>query len=276
MSAGTALFVSMTRFVLCVEYDGSRYHGWQTQEPGVATVQENLEKALSRVADRPVQVICAGRTDTGVHATGQVVHFDTDAVRDEKAWVMGTNTHLPDDIAVRWARSVPEDFHARFSAFSRRYRYVIHNHRVRPALFRRQVTWNHRPLDVARMRAALPALRGEHDFTSYRCVHCQAKSPVKTLHHLALHEHGSLLVLEAEANAFLMHMVRNIAGVLMTIGAGKRPPEWAGEVLAARDRRQGGVTAPPFGLYLVHIGYPEAFSLPDEPLGPLWLPDRFS
>lgn len=265
----------MTRVALCVEYDGSRYHGWQTQQPGVATVQERLEQALSRVADSPVRVVCAGRTDTGVHATGQVVHFDTDAVREEKAWVMGGNANLPDDIAVRWARAVPEDFHARFAAFSRRYRYVIYNHPVPPALFRRQVTWNYRSLDITRMRAALPALRGEHDFTSYRSVHCQAKSPVKTLHHLELFEYGKLLVLEAEANAFLMHMVRNIAGVLMAIGTGQREPEWAAQVLAARDRRQGGVTAPPFGLYLVHIGYPDAFDLPREPLGPLWLPDRF-
>lgn len=266
----------MTRIALCVEYDGSRYHGWQTQQPGVATVQEHLERALSRVANQPVRVICAGRTDTGVHATGQVVHFDTTAERDNKAWVMGGNSNLPDDIAVRWARPVEDSFHARFSAFSRRYRYIIYNHPVRPALFRHQVTWNFRPLDVALMRAALPALRGEHDFTSYRCVHCQAKSPVKNLHHLELFECGKLLVLEAEANAFLMHMVRNIAGVLMSIGSGKRAPEWAGEVLAARDRRQGGVTAPPFGLYLVAIGYPSGFGLPREPLGPLWLPDRFS
>lgn len=264
----------MTRIALCVEYDGSSYHGWQTQEEGVDTVQLRVERAVSKVADHPVTVICAGRTDTGVHATGQVVHFETPAERDDRSWVFGANANLPDDISVRWATPVPDDFHARFSAFSRRYRYVIYNHPVRPALFHRQVTWNYRPLDIDAMRAALEHLRGEHDFTSYRSVHCQAKSPVKNLHHLEMHRHGHLLVLEAEANAFLMHMVRNIAGVLMTIGAGKRPLEWAKQVLDARDRRQGGVTAPPFGLYLVRIGYPERFQLPADDTGPLWLPDE--
>jgi tRNA pseudouridine38-40 synthase len=266
----------MTRIALCVEYDGSHYHGWQTQQPGVATVQERVEAALSSVADHPVSVVCAGRTDTGVHATGQVVHFDTSASRANKSWVFGANANLPDDISVRWATEVPDSFHARFSAVSRRYRYLIYNHPVRPALFNNQVTWNHRPLDAGPMREALAHLRGTHDFTSYRSVHCQAKSPVKTLHHLALYQYDELLVLEVEANAFLMHMVRNIAGVLMSIGTGRHEPEWAGQVLAARDRRQGGVTAPPFGLYLVEIGYPGTFSLPRHPRGPLWLPDELS
>ncbi|WP_416390905.1 tRNA pseudouridine(38-40) synthase TruA [Alloalcanivorax xenomutans] len=261
----------MTRIALAVEYDGSRFHGWQTQEDGVRTVQWHLELALSRVADHPVTLICAGRTDTGVHATGQVCHFDSNANRDMKAWVMGGNRFLPDDVAVRWAVPVSDDFHARFSAFRRCYRYVIYNAGAPPALFRRQVTWNHRPLDVQRMADAARALVGTHDFTSYRCVHCQAKSPVKTLHRLDIRQRGRMIILEVEANAFLMHMVRNIAGVLMAIGAGHQPVEWAAEVLAARDRREGGVTAPPYGLYLVDIGYPDQFELPREPLGPLWL-----
>lgn len=263
----------MTRIALGVEYDGSAYHGWQLQEPDVPTVQQVLEAALGRVADRPVRVVCAGRTDTGVHATGQVVHFDTEAERANKSWVFGANANLPDDVAVRWARPVPEHFHARFSAVSRRYRYIIYNDPVRPALFRRQVTWNHRDLDPGRMRTALQYLRGRHDFTSFRSVHCQAQSPVRTLQRLDLHQRGELLVLEAQADAFLMHMVRNIAGVLMSIGSGRREPGWAEEVLAARDRRAGGVTAPPYGLYLVHIGYPEEFELPVDRLGPPWLPD---
>ncbi|MGB1220045.1 MAG: tRNA pseudouridine(38-40) synthase TruA [Alcanivoracaceae bacterium] len=262
----------MTRIALGVEYDGSAYSGWQTQQAGVATVQSRVEAALARVADHPVSVICAGRTDRGVHATGQVIHMDSDAVRDEKAWVHGANANLPDDIAIRWARPVDDSFHARFRAHSRCYRYVILNHPVRPALFRRQVTWNYRPLDVALMAQAAEHLVGTHDFTSYRGIQCQAKSPVKTLHRLDVTQQQQYLVIEAEANAFLMHMVRNIAGVLMAIGAGKAAPDWAGEVLAARDRTRGGVTAPPFGLYLVHIGYPGEYGLPDEPLGPFWLP----
>lgn len=262
------------RIALGVEYDGSRYHGWQRQEPGVATVQGELEAALSRVANTEVRVVCAGRTDAGVHATGQVVHFDTDVERDNKSWVFGANANLPDDVAVRWATRVPEHFHARFSAVSRQYRYVICSDPVRPALYRHQVTWNYRHLDIERMRAALVHLRGRHDFTAYRSVHCQAQSPVRTLEHLALHQQGPLLVLEARADAFLMHMVRNIAGVLMSIGSGRREPDWAGEVLAGRDRRAGGVTAPPWGLYLVRIGYPDEFDLPADRVGPLWLPDE--
>ena len=261
----------MTRIALMVEYDGSRFHGWQTQRDGVRTVQSELEAALSRVADHPVTLICAGRTDAGVHGTGQICHFDSAAARDMKAWVMGGNRFLPDDVAIGWAVPVSERFHARFSAMRRRYRYVIYNHSTPPALFRRQVTWNHRPLDVDAMNAAAAQLLGTHDFTSYRSAQCQAKSPVKTLHGISLQRRGELIVLEVEANAFLMHMVRNIAGVLMSIGAGYQPVDWAAQVLAARDRRAGGVTAPPYGLYLVAVGYPEEFDLPKVADGPLWL-----
>ncbi|MAX54267.1 MAG: tRNA pseudouridine(38-40) synthase TruA [Alcanivoracaceae bacterium] len=264
----------MARIALGIEYDGTDFRGWQTQQAGVRTVQECLEKAISKVANHPVAVVCAGRTDAGVHGTGQVVHFDSDAPRAMKSWIMGVNTNLPYDVSVRWATPVSDQFHARFSAVSRRYRYVIYNNGRPPALYRNQVTWNHRPLDVQRMREAACLLEGTHDFTSYRSVHCQAKSPVKTLHSLRLYEHGKVLILEAHANAFLMHMVRNISGVLMTVGAGKQAPGWAAEVLEARDRRVGAATAPPYGLYLVDIEYPPEFALPKEPLGPLWLPHQ--
>lgn len=267
----------MTRFALGIEYDGSAYHGWQSQlHDGVPTVQETLEKALSRVADHPVTVICAGRTDAGVHATGQVVHFDSDARRDERAWVYGGCSNLPADIGIRWARPVADDFHARFSAFSRRYRYVIYNHPVRPALFADKVSWQFRPLALAPMQEGARHLLGTHDFSAYRGVQCQAKTPVKTIHSLVLYQQGPLIVIEVEADAFLMHMVRNIAGVLMAIGTGQQSPDWAKEVLESRDRTRGGVTAPPHGLYLVGVGYPAHFALPAQVHGPLWLPHDLS
>jgi tRNA pseudouridine38-40 synthase len=267
----------VTRIALGIEYNGSAYHGWQSQlHDGVPTVQETLEKALSRVANHPVTVVCAGRTDAGVHATGQVVHFDTDAERETRAWIYGGGSNLPDDIAVRWAQPVPDDFHARFSAFSRRYRYVIYQHPVRPALFARQLCWQYRELELAPMQDAARHLLGTHDFSAYRGVQCQAKTPVKTVHSLELYRQGPLIVLEIEADAFLMHMVRNIAGVLMAIGSGARPTTWAREVLESRDRTCGGVTASPHGLYLVGVGYPEKFSLPAPVLGPAWLPHDLS
>lgn len=263
--------VGVFRVALGVEYNGARYRGWQRQESGVPSVQAALERALSKVAAEPVSVICAGRTDAAVHASGQVVHFDTAVDRPLRAWVMGSNANLPADISITWARVMPADFHARFSAFARRYRYVIYNDPVRPAHLGEGVTWNHRPLDVARMREAAAHLVGTHDFTSFRAVQCQAKSPVKTLHHLMVIEHGRYIVLDIRANAFLHHMVRNIAGVLMAVGCGDREPQWVAEVLQARDRRQGGVTAHPYGLYLVRVEYPQHFELPERYLGPHFL-----
>ncbi|MEO4048219.1 tRNA pseudouridine(38-40) synthase TruA [Pseudomonas sp. CAU 1711] len=261
----------VSRIALGIEYKGARYRGWQRQEAGVPSVQAALEKALAQVAAEPVGVICAGRTDAGVHASGQVVHFDTRVERPLKAWVMGGNANLPADISVTWAKVMPADFHARFKAFARRYRYVIYNDPIRPAHLAEEVTWNHRPLDVTRMREAARLLVGTHDFTSFRAVQCQAKSPVKTVHHLEVIEHGRFIVIDVRANAFLHHMVRNFAGVLMTIGAGERDPAWVGEVLAARDRRAGGVTAHPYGLYLVQVEYPQEFDLPQRYLGPHFL-----
>lgn len=263
----------MPRIALGVEYDGSRYHGWQAQDSGVPTIQAEVEKALSRVANHPVQVLCAGRTDKGVHASGQVVHFDSDAPRDMHSWVMGANTNLPREIGIRWAQPVADDFHARYRAFNRCYRYVIFNSRVRPALFSHQVSWCYRPLDIDAMRQAAASLLGTHDFSAFRGVQCQAKTPVKTLERLDLRRQGRLIILEARADAFLMHMVRNIAGVLMAIGAGEASPAWARQVLDGRDRTLGGVTAPPGGLYLVAIGYPEQYRIPTPPPGPLWLED---
>ncbi|MCY1267454.1 tRNA pseudouridine synthase A [compost metagenome] len=261
----------VSRIALGIEYKGARYRGWQRQEAGVPSVQAALERALSKVAAEPVSVICAGRTDAAVHGSGQVVHFDTAVERPLKAWVMGGNANLPADISVTWAKVMPAHFHARFSAVARRYRYVIYNDPIRPAHMAEEVTWNHRPLDVERMRAAATALVGTHDFTSFRAVQCQAKSPVKTVHHLQVIEHDRFIVLDIRANAFLHHMVRNFAGVLMTIGAGERPVDWAREVLEARDRRSGGVTAHPYGLYLVRVEYPGEFELPERYLGPHFL-----
>jgi tRNA pseudouridine38-40 synthase len=247
------------RIALGIEYDGSQYAGWQSQKAGqgVRTVQAEVEAALSRVADHRVEVVCAGRTDAGVHATAQVVHFDTGAQRTERAWVFGANANLPKDVCVLWAKPVADDFHARFSARRRSYRYVIYMRPVRPTFLAYRVTWDHRALAADRMRAAAQFLLGEHDFSSYRAVACQAKSPVRTLYRLDVTTQGPFIFLDVEANAFLHHMVRNIAGVLMTIGAGEQPPEWAREVLEARDRTAGGITAPPYGLYLTDVHYPD-------------------
>jgi len=261
------------RIAVGIEYDGSQYRGWQRQQKGVDSIQEKVEAALSFVADQPVAVQCAGRTDAGVHATAQVAHFDTEAVRTEHAWVMGATTQLPSDICVRWARPVSDEFSARFSAFRRRYRYVIFNSPVRPALFINQLTWNYRPLDVDKMVESSRCLLGEQDFTSFRAVQCQAKTPMRNVTRLELFRRGNLIIMDIEANAFLHHMVRNIAGVLMAVGAGHRPVEWVQEVLGARDRTKGGVTAPPYGLYFVGVSYPEVFGLPSDYVPINFLPD---
>ncbi len=251
------------RLAMGVEYDGGGFHGWQTQRPGVRTVQDCVEAALSRVADHPVKVHCSGRTDTGVHAEGQVIHFDTRASRPRRSWVLGGNTFLPPDICIRWARPVCTDFHARFSAQGRHYRYDILNRPTRPALGRGRVVWVHRPLDAERMHRAGQVLVGRHDFSSYRALGCQAKSPVREVFYLRVTRAGERIRLEIGANGFLHHMVRNIAGVLIAIGKGEHPVGWAAEVLALRDRTLGGVTAPPQGLSLVRVDYPARFGLPE-------------
>ncbi|QOC23572.1 tRNA pseudouridine(38-40) synthase TruA [Wenzhouxiangella sp. AB-CW3] len=249
------------RLAAGVEYDGSGFFGWQRQRQS-PTVQECLETALGRVADHPVTVHCAGRTDTGVHAVCQVVHFDTPAVRNERSWVLGTNTHLHPGISLLWAREVDEEFHARFRANRRHYRYRILNRWVRPAIARGRVAWVRHPLDAGRMHEAARALIGEHDFSSFRAVGCQARSPKRTVHRLDVRRDGHELVIDIEANAFVYHMVRNIAGTLIAIGRGERPVSWAADVLAARDRMVAGVTAPAEGLYFLAPGYPDYPELP--------------
>lgn len=250
------------RIALGVEYDGQKFCGWQVQKGDVPTVQEALESGLSKVANEPLNVVCAGRTDAGVHGLGQVVHFDTETMRRPHSWVHGANANIPKSISVRWAKPVSEEFHARFSALRRRYRYVIMNRDVRPSFAAGRVTWDHRSLDVQRMQQAARHLLGEHDFSSYRAVACQAHSPVRTVSILDVSREDDLLFIDIEANAFLHHMVRNIAGVLMTIGAGEQGIDWSREVLEYRDRTLGGVTAPGTGLYLMGVDYPEEFGLP--------------
>lgn len=259
------------RIAMGIEYDGSGFRGWQRQSHDRNTIQQVVEDALSRVANHPVEVICAGRTDAGVHASGQVIHFDTEAVRDARAWIFGTTANLPKSVAALWAKEMPEHFHARFSAQRRAYRYVIYSREVRPTFLARRVSWHHHPLDLLRMQTAAQALLGEHDFSAYRAVACQAKSPVRTLYRLDLSQQGAFTIIDIEANGFLHHMVRNIAGVLLAIGTGERPVEWSREVLEGRDRSLGGVTAPPGGLYLTQVDYPEEFALPVlSPHAPVW------
>ncbi|HCH23281.1 MAG TPA: tRNA pseudouridine(38-40) synthase TruA [Oceanospirillaceae bacterium] len=263
------------RIALQVAYNGRNYHGWQRQKSAIS-VQEKLEAALSKVADAPIQVVCAGRTDAGVHASSQIVHFDTPNARPLRAWTHGGNAKLPDDVSIQWAKVVPEQFHARFAASARQYRYVIYNHPMRPALMDKEVTWNYRPLDVASMQQAASYLVGEHDFTSFRASACQANSPLRHVYHLKVIAAGDYIILDVRANAFLHHMIRNFAGLLMHIGSGNQPPEWALQVLQARDRRQAPATAAPYGLYFVNAEYSAQFDLPRTPLGPHflqpWLP----
>ena len=251
------------RIAVGIEYDGRRFHGWQAQGDE-RCVQDVVEAALSHVADERIRVRCAGRTDAGVHALGQVVHFDTQARRPERAWVLGANTALPKDVNLLWSREVPDDFHARFSALSRSYRYLILDRSARSSLRAGRVTWIHRPLDAEAMRVAAQPLLGTHDFSSYRAIGCQARHPVRTITDLEVRRCGELIELTVTANAFLHHMVRNIAGVLIAIGRGDRDVGWAREVLELRNRALGGVTAPPDGLYLEHVRYPPEFGLPDK------------
>jgi tRNA pseudouridine38-40 synthase len=221
-----------------------------------------VEQALSAVADHPVSVTACGRTDTGVHALEQVYHFDTESEREERSWQLGMNSHLPSGISGLWLQSVAEDFHARFSAFSRRYRYLILNRQVRPALDAGRVTWCREPLDVPLMNEAAQALKGEHDFTSFRATACQARHPVREILNISVRREGALVILDVTANAFLYHMVRNIAGSLMAVGRGEASPQWIGDVLEARDRTAAGVTASAEGLYFVKAKYPGKYGLP--------------
>jgi len=251
------------RIALGIEYDGNGFYGWQHQ-PGLLTVQGCLQEALSKVANEPIFLHCAGRTDAGVHATGQVVHFDTNAKRHLDAWIFGTNAHLPKGVSVRWSRHVDFSFHARFKATSRRYRYVIFNHPIRPAILNTRTSWHYYPLDVDLMRTAASFLIGEQDFSSFRASKCNAKTPNRNITDFSIERRGDYIIFEIEANAFLHHMVRNIAGVLMKIGGGFEAVEWVQEVIAARSRVAAAETAPPGGLYLVRVKYPEPYIFPNS------------
>lgn len=249
------------RIALGIEYDGSSFHGWQKQ-PGGATVQDELENALAQIAGAPVDVVCAGRTDAGVHATGQVVHFDTVVERPLTAWERGVNAFLPASVAVRWVKPVAGDFHARFSAHGRRYRYVLLNRPQRPGLWDGRAGWYHHPLSVEAMQKAATLLLGEHDFSAFRASGCQAKSPVKTLRQADIRRVGDLIVFDFEASAFLHHMVRNLVGSLVYVGQEKHPPGWIGELLRTTDRRLAAPTFAAGGLYLVGVEYEACWCLP--------------
>jgi len=250
------------RIALGVEYDGHGFSGWQAQKEGVVTVQGTVEAALSKVANESIRVICAGRTDTGVHAAEQVVHFETEVERKNRSWVYGANANLPDDVCILWAKPVSSEFHARFSARRRRYQYVIFNRQIRPTYLAYRTTWEYRSLDEGRMQQAANYLIGKHDFNAYRAISCQANSPVREVYGLKVTRKNEFIFIDIEANAFLHHMVRNIAGVLMDIGAGKCEPVWAQEILDTKDRTQGGMTAPSAGLYLTGVSYEDGFDLP--------------
>ncbi len=248
------------RIALGLEYEGSRFCGWQSQAGGGA-VQDAVEAAISQVADAATRVVCAGRTDAGVHALAQVIHFDTQAVRPDSAWVRGVNAHLPAGVAVRWAQPVPDEFHARFSARGRRYRYLLLNRPERPGLMAGRVGWFHRPLAADAMCEAAALLLGEHDFSAFRAVECQAKTPIKTLRRAAVVRHGELLVFDFEASAFLHHMVRNLVGALVYVGKGAHPPAWIGELLDGRDRARAAPTFEACGLYFAGVDYDPVWQL---------------
>jgi tRNA pseudouridine38-40 synthase len=252
------------RYALGIEYDGSGFFGWQSQLQS-PTVQEVVEQALAAVADHRVSVVCAGRADTGVHARCQVAHFDTAAERTERSWVLGANSGLPPAVRVLWAREVGEEFHARFSAFERSYRYTISNRWVRPAIGRQQVTWCRKPLDAERMNTAAQCLLGEHDFSAFRSSGCKARHAVREITRIGVSREAERVVLDVSANGFLYHMVRNIAGSLLDIGCGDQPVDWLEQLLQAGDRTRAGVTAAPEGLCFMSVRYPDFFGLPAAP-----------
>jgi len=258
----------VNRIAVGIEYDGSGFAGWQSQ-PTVRTVQQVLESALGAVAAEPVSLVAAGRTDAGVHARAQVAHFDTHAERSPRGWILGANTEAPPDVALSWVQPVPAHFHARYSATARVYRYLILNRTARSALYAARAAWVTRTLDARAMAEAAELLVGEHDFSAFRSSECQAKSPVRRLTRLAVERRGDWIVIEAVANAFLHHMVRNLAGLLIAVGKGDERPGWARTVLEGRDRTRAAATAPAAGLCLWEVLYPAAFGLPARlPAGP--------
>lgn len=252
-----------SRIALQVEYDGTVYSGWQKQHsPLLPTLQGEVEKVLSQIADQPITVTCAGRTDAGVHATCQVVHFDCNIDRGTDAWVKGSNSLLPGTIRVLWARTVTEEFHARFSATARRYNYVICQRKIAPAILVQRITHIRASLDVAAMNVAAGYLVGENDFSSFRAAGCQSQSPHRHVMQANVCRRGAFIILDIKANAFLQHMVRNIVGALLEIGRAKQSPDWIQTLLTAKDRTQAATTAAPDGLYLVEVSYPRHFNLP--------------
>ena len=252
----------MVRLALGIEYDGTAFMGWQRQSHAGRTVQGCIEAAIAKVANHSVEITCAGRTDAGVHAAGQVAHFDTHAQRSLRGWLLGLNSNLPADIAVNWVREAPAGFHARYHALARQYRYTIINRLTRPAVGRAQAAWVHRSLDATRMQAAARHLLGEHDFSAFRAVECQARSPVRTVHRIDVRREMECVLIDVVANGFLHHMVRNIAGVLIAVGEGRQDDDWSRRVLAGRDRTLGGVTAAPQGLCLMAVWYPPVYGIP--------------
>ncbi|MBT8141853.1 MAG: tRNA pseudouridine(38-40) synthase TruA [Gammaproteobacteria bacterium] len=252
------------KIALGIEYLGTDYFGWQSQD-GMRCVQSEIEKALSQVADHPIKTICAGRTDTGVHARGQVVHFETTAKRDERSWLLGLNTLLPADTSVYWVRQVGNDFHARFSAVSRTYQYHIYNRLTRNAVYLNRATWIYHPLNAELMQQASQFLLGKHDFNALRSSQCQSHKAIRTIHSISVQRDDNWIILKVKANAFLHHMVRNIVGSLLKVGKGECEPEWMQAILHKKDRTLAGPTAPPDGLYLHSVEYPEKFSLPTLP-----------
>lgn len=265
-----ALPDGLHRVAMRIEYDGSAYSGWQRQKHSIS-VQEKLEDALSKVADEAIEVVCAGRTDTGVHATSQIIHFDTRATRKERNWKLGCNSELPRDIAVGWTGFVVPQFHARFSARSRTYRYLIYNKDYRPALLSGGLTWCREKLDIDKMRVAAQYLIGKHDFSSFRAAGCAAHTPIRTVSDVRLSKYSDIVVFEISANAFLQHMVRNIIGLLIEIGRSELPSDHLQEILHAKDRTISAPTARPNGLYFVDVEYAEDFCIPKEEKGPAFL-----
>jgi tRNA pseudouridine38-40 synthase len=252
------------RIALGIEYDGTRYVGWQRQKTGIG-IQARVEAAIAKVADEScIEAVCAGRTDAGVHAAGQVAHFDTRAERSPRGWLLGINSNLPDDINATWATPVDDQFHARYSAESRTYRYLVLNRLVRSSLFRRRAWWVHEPLDEQAMADGGACLVGEHDFSAFRAAGCQSSTPVREVTRLEVERRGHWIMIDITANAFLQHMVRNIAGTLVAIGRGDEEPGWVARVLASRDRKAGGVAAPAHGLTFMRVRYPPAFGVPPE------------
>lgn len=256
------------KYAIGIEYSGAAYCGWQ-QQKHCHSVQQHLQQAIGYVANHNVKLVCAGRTDAGVHAIEQVAHFESAAERDDRSWILGSNCRLPRDIRIKWISEVDESFNARFSAYARSYRYIILNSAVPSAVFHDLCSWDFHSLDHLKMHESVQALLGEHDFSAFRAVGCQAKSANRNVHSIQVIRQGDLIYLDIKANAFLYHMVRNIVGSILEVGRGDKPVSWIAELLASQDRNKSGVTAPAAGLYLHRVYYPESFNLPKPSFNPV-------